>query len=321
MPSPALPRVAATLLPLLLLSGCFGLSQNPATYSGTIEAVEVDVVAEVSGKILQRPVDQGDAVEAGTVIATIDPEPYRTALAEAEAALEGAEAQLALLASGFRREEVEAAAREVDAAQAQLHQIEARLARVEALRADQIISAEEIDVARRDRDVASARLGAARQRLALLARGHRPEEIQQAHADVSRAAAARDRSRLDLDRTVITSPLKGTVTEKLREPGEYVTPGAPIVSVADLVNLYTWVYLSEVDLPKLHLGQKVSVRVDAYPGRDFRGEVVYVSSVAEFTPRNVQTAEDRVQLVFGVKVAVTNPDGALKAGIPADVLL
>jgi HlyD family secretion protein len=109
------------------------------------------------------------------------------------------------------------------------------------------------------------------------------------------------------------------VTEKIREPGEYVRPGAPIVAVADLAHLYVWVYVNALEQGRLRLGDKVSVHVDAHPGRAFGGRVVYVAPEAEFTPRNVQTAEDRVQLVFGVKVAVDDPDGALKVGLPADV--
>ena len=126
---------------------------------------------------------------------------------------------------------------------------------------------------------------------------------------------------LDLERTTVRSPIAGTVTEKLMEAGEYARPGSPIVSVADLVHLYTWVYLSEVELGKVRLGDQVDVRIDAYPGRNFPGKIVYISTQAEFTPKNVQTVEDRVQLVFGVKVAVDNPGGELKVGIPADVAL
>jgi HlyD family secretion protein len=306
---------------LAVLTGC-GLPEGDGTYySGTIEAVEVDVVPDVSGRILTRPVDEGSVVAAGDVVATIDPEPYRNALRETEAALSEAGARLDLLAAGYRREEVTAAEREVDEATAQVALARAQLERVEALVKNRIATEEDRDRARRDVDVAKARLAAAGARLDLLARGYRKEEVAQARAEVARLEALLAQRRLDLDRTTVLSPLTGTVTEKILEAGEYARAGSPIVSVADLENLYTWVYLSEVDLPRVRIGDAVSVRIDGAPDRSFPGKVSYISPQAEFTPRNVQTREDRVQLVFGVKVSVPNPDGILKVGIPADVVL
>src|SRR5678816_1093713 len=312
--------ISLGLLSFLLVACARGGAEDPS-YSGTIEAVEVDVSPEVGGRILSRPVDQGDSVRKDDIVAVIDPQTYRIALAETEGALAEARAKLAEMTAGYRREEVETATHQVQEAEAQLTQTESRVKRVEEMLAQKIATPDDRDVARRDRDVARARLDAAKSHLGLLAHGYRREEIDQALAAVSRLEAARDQRRLDLERTTVKSPFAGTVTEKLQEPGEYAKPGAPIVSVADLENLYTWVYLGEADLPRVKIGDEVMVRVDGLPGHDFPGKVVYVSRTAEFTPKNVQTAQDRVQLVFGVKVAVANPDGALKVGIPADVHL
>jgi len=321
MPRRALILVPACTLAAATLLACSGSNGKGSVYSGTIEAVEVDVVAEVSGRILTRPVDQGDRVKKGDPIATIDPEPYRYALAETEGALAQASARLAELTRGYRREEIDAATHDVEEASAQVAQAEARVRRVEELRLQQVASQDDLDVAVRDRNVARARASAASSRLSLLSHGYRSEEVQQAHAEVSRLEAVRETRRLDLQRTSVVSPVEGTVTQKLLEPGEYARPGSPIVTVADLANLFTWVYLGEADLPAVRLGQEVAVRVDGMPGRDFPGKVIYISSTAEFTPKNVQTPQDRVQLVFGVKIAVSNADGALKVGIPADVTL
>jgi HlyD family secretion protein len=306
---------------LCLSAGCSDGREREPTYSGTIEAVEVDVMPEVTGRILSRPVDQGDLVRKGDVIAQIDAEPYHNALNETEASLSEAKAKLAQLVSGYRREEIARAAHAVDEAAAQRTQAEGRVTRIEELQDQKIATADDLDVARRDRDVARARLESAKAQLALLARGYRREEIDQAMAEVARLDAVRDQRRLELERTTLRSPVAGTVTEKLQEPGESAKPGSPFVSVADLVNLYTWVYLAETDLPKVRLGEPVAVRVDGLKGRSFPGKVVYISKVAEFTPKNVQTVQDRVQLVFGVKVAVSNPGGELKVGLPADVIL
>ncbi len=306
---------------LLAAAGCSGSGRSVPTYSGTIEAVEVDVGPEVAGRILERPVDEGSRVEAGDVIARIDPESYGISESETEAALSKAKAALAEMTHGYRVEEVEAAAREVDQAKAQLVLAETQVGRAQRLVAEEVRPDEDLDVARRDLDVANAQLRAAQARYDLVHRGYRQEEVDQALAEVKRFEALLDQRRLDLRRTTVTSPLKGTVTEKLQEPGEYAKVGSPIVTVADLENLYTWVYLSTLELPHIKVGQEVSVRIDAFPGEDFPGRVSYISPEAEFTPKNVQTVEDRVQLVFGVKVSVPNPDGRLKIGIPADVVL
>ena len=306
---------------MLACAGCEGRATREPLYSGTIEAVQVDIVAEVGGRILSRPVDQGDHVEPKTPIAFIDPAPYRLALSEVEASLAGARAKEEQLTAGYRTEEVQVAAREVDEAEAVVTQAEARIARVEQLLAQGIVAPDDLDVARRDRDAAKARLAAAKQRHSLVGRGYRREEIDQARAEVTRLTAMREQRALDLEKTTVLSPITGTVTEKLIEAGEYANPGSPIVSVADLVHLYTWVYLSEVELGRVRLGDQVDVRIDGQPGRSFPGKVVYIATQAEFTPKNVQTVEDRVQLVFGVKVAVDNPGGELKVGIPADVAL
>jgi len=306
---------------LTVLTGCEIPGGQRPLYSGTIEAVEVDVVSDVSGRILSRPVDEGVNVGAGDVVATIDPEPYLNAARETEAALSEAGARLDLLTAGYRKEEITAAAREEDEARAQVELARTQLRRIEILVDGRIATAEDLDRARRDVDVAKARLAAATARLDLLTGGFRKEEVAQARAEVARLEALLAQRRLDLDRTTVRAPIAGTVTEKILEAGEYARAGSPIVSVADLKNLYTWVYLSEVDLPRVTIGEAVDVRIDGAPDRSFPGTVAYISPQAEFTPRNVQTREDRVQLVFGVKVSVPNPDGTLKVGIPADVVL
>jgi HlyD family secretion protein len=311
------PHVAGTLA-WLALSGCAD-PRDGATWSGTIEAVEVDVVPDVAGRIVARAVDQGDAVRLGQRVASLDAEPYRIALAEAEAALAEAQARARLLESGYRSEEIDEAGHLVRQAQAALAQAQARLSRVEELTAEGVAPRDDLDLARRDRDAAGAALAAAQARHARASHGYRADEVAQARAEARRLEAVVAGRKLDLTRTEVLAPLDGTVTEKLQEPGEYARPGSPIVAVADLSQLYTWVYPTALELPRIHLGDAVVVRVDAYPDRDFPGRVVYISPEAEFTPKNVQTAEDRAQLVYGVKVAVANPDGVLKVGIPADV--
>jgi HlyD family secretion protein len=307
------------LLALLAAGACTEKGGEGRRYSGTIEAVEVDVIPEISGRIVSRPVDEGDRVQRGDLIAEIDAEPYRITLASTEAGLAEAKARLALLTSGYRQEEISQAAGELAEARAQLELARTQQKRIDSLVSQHVASEDQGDVARRDIEVAQARLAAAQARYDLLFTGYRTEEIDQARAEVARLEAEADRGRLDVARTRVVSPLDGTVTEKLQEPGEYARPGSPIVTVADLTNLYTWVYLSTLEVPEVRLGESATVYVDAFADREFPGRIVFISQEAEFTPKNVQTVDDRVQLVFAVKVAVANPDGVLKAGLPADV--
>jgi len=115
--------------------------------------------------------------------------------------------------------------------------------------------------------------------------------------------------------------MAGVVVAKNAEVGDLVGVGAPVVTVADLSQVYLRVFVSESDLARVKLGQPVDVRVDGFSGRTFRGTVDQINSSAEFTPRNVQTKEERVKLIFGVKVALPNPDGVLKPGLPADAVI
>ena len=113
--------------------------------------------------------------------------------------------------------------------------------------------------------------------------------------------------------------MNGVVTKRFVEAGELVGNGASLVRLDDLSNMDITIYVSESELPKVVLGQKALVQVDAFRDRTFEGSVVFISPVAEFTPKNIQTNDERTKLVFGVKIKIANPDGTLKAGVPADV--
>jgi len=144
-------------------------------------------------------------------------------------------------------------------------------------------------------------------------------DVAQAQADSARTAVALAEEQLGY--AVVTSPLDGFVTHKLVEAGELVFPGSALFSVSDLSRAHLTVYLTERELGRVFIGQKAAVSIDAFEKRTFPGEVVYISPEAEFTPKNVQTKEDRVKLVFAVKIDIPNPDELLKPGLPADAVL
>jgi HlyD family secretion protein len=152
-------------------------------------------------------------------------------------------------------------------------------------------------------------------------RGSRGEEIELAKARRDQASAQLSSLRKKVNDCVITSPLDGTVTKKFVERGELVGPGMTVVRISDLRQLTLTIYVSEEILPRIMLGQKASVKVDAYEERSFEGEIIFTSPTAEFTPKNIQTKDERIKLVFAVKLRIANPDGVLKGGVPADATL
>ncbi len=179
----------------------------------------------------------------------------------------------------------------------------------------------EVNTARVQLDVIEAEVKAAEAKLAALKAGATAEQIAVAESNVAQAEAALAPLEVELEKMTLKSPRSGTVVERMLHKGELAAPGAPLLQIADLDNVELVVYIPESKIGRVKLGQEVEVTVDSYPGRVFIGEVVYISPRAEFTPKNVQTKEERVNTVFGVKVKVPNEDHALKAGMPADAVI
>jgi HlyD family secretion protein len=187
---------------------------------------------------------------------------------------------------------------------------------------------DEIDQARARVAAAQAQQAQLQAQLDQLKSGARPEQLDAARAQIEvakaqadSAAAAIDVLNVQLDKLTLKSPLAGVVFNRSIEPGEVVMPGASLLTIGDLTNLYIVVYVSESRYGEVKFGQTVQIKVDSFPGETFTGKVTRIADQAEFTPRNVQTAEGRATTVFAVRVDVTNVDGKLKPGMPADVNL
>jgi HlyD family secretion protein len=165
---------------------------------------------------------------------------------------------------------------------------------------------------------ARAALAEADARHALVVEGPRPEAIDQARAVLQRARESQVLAEVQLSYATVASPLTGVVLSENVEPGEVVAAGTPVVTVGDLADVWLRAYVSETDLGRVHLGQQVDITTDTYPGKIYTGRLSFLSSSAEFTPKSVQTQQERVKLVYRVKVTVANPDGELKPGMPAD---
>ncbi|OLD47040.1 MAG: hypothetical protein AUI83_14710 [Armatimonadetes bacterium 13_1_40CM_3_65_7] len=271
------------------------------------------------------------------------------ARASVEAQLTQARAQLESAAASLEasRASLRAAEANVQVSETNLARVESDLQRLEALYRDGAVSAQELDTARSavqaavaQRDAARAQRDAARVQLTAVAAGLeqaraalavaeanrqtvgiREQDAAAARAQLAQARAVLQQAEILRGYTILTAPLTGVVVAKHVEIGDLVAVGAPVVTVADLSQPYLRVFISETDVGKVTLGQPVDVRVDAFRGRVFHGTVTEISDHAEFTPGNVQTREERVKLVFAVKVQLSNQDGVLKPGLPADAVI
>lgn len=320
---------------VILFAAC--ADEGPVTEvraSGHVEATEVRLAPDVGGRITELLVEEGDAVSAGQVILRVDARDAQLAVERARADLRQAEAQLKLLQAGSRREDIaqaqaqaQAARDELGAARAELAAAEADLQRFEALlqsnagsRKQRDDAAARRDVARERVQAAESRARAAEQTTARLKAGARPEEIEASRARVAAATTGVATAEKLLHDTTLVSPIAGVVTDKLVSVGEVIAPRAPAVIVADLVHAWADVFVDEPMIPRLRLNQAATVFTDA-GGPGIPGTVTYISPKAEFTPRNVQTAEERSKLVYRVRVSVTNTDGVLKQGMPVEAVL
>jgi HlyD family secretion protein len=298
-----------------------GKDQDPGTItaSGHVEATEVRVSTKVPGSVDVLPVQEGDRVAADQEIARIDTTSARIALSGARAERDQAAAQLRLLQAGSRKEDVSEAAAQLARAEAERAGAQRELERMEALVAAGSGTDKARDDAHTRRDQALAAVDAAKERLRKLRAGSRPEEIDSARARVAGAEARIAELEQQIADAVVKSPTGGAVTEKLVERGEVVSRGTALAVVSDLDHPWLTIYVSEPDLGRIKLGQDAEVTTDA--GQRRTGRVTFISSRAEFTPKNVQTPEERAKLVYRVKIGLDNPDGLFKAGMPAEARL
>lgn len=283
--------------------------------SGHVEATDVRISAKVPGRLQALKVQEGDAVAAGQELAHIDTTDLRLALQQAKAEREQAGAELRLRLAGARKEDVAELLAQIRSVEADLEGAQKDLDRMQGLLDSGSGTAKARDDARARRDSLAARLQAMRQALARLRAGFRQEEIDAARARVSATAAKIAQLEQQVADATVKSPLSATVTEKVAEPGELLQAGAPLLVLTNLKQPWLTVYVGALDLPKLRLGQEAEVTTD--DGQARKGAITYIASQAEFTPKNVQTRDERVKLVYKVKLGLPNEDGLFKPGMPA----
>jgi membrane fusion protein YbhG len=291
---------------------------NVLRVSGNIEVTDVEVSFRIPGWVEARPVSEGETIKAGQLIARLESTELAQEVALREAEAQAYAAELAALEAGSRPQEIAVARASVRHAQAELERLAAEYERQRDLLARNVASQQVFQRAKAEWEVAKSQVDEAQERLKLAEEGPRQEDITRARARLDQVRQSLAIAKTRLDYATLVSPIFGTVLSENVEAGEYVVPGVPVVTVGDLVNTWLRAYVNETDLGRIKLGQRVCVTTDTYPGKAYVGRLTFISSAAEFTPKNVQTAEERVKLVYRVKIDIPNPDLELKPGMPAD---
>lgn len=357
---------------------------GPLQVSGNIEITEAQLGFKISGRLLERVVDEGQAVESGQLIGRLEAVDQELAVAQAQAKLAQSQAYLAELVAGSRKEEIAGAWAQLEQARFTLAELEngtrpqeiagaqadleAAMAVSEKARAQLHLAKEDFDrysgmyakgaatereyqtystqyeSAQRAFAEASARINSLNEKLKLLQEGPRLEQldraraalqqsqahydlvtagprvetIDQARAQLESASQALRQAQQQLAYTELLAPFQGVVISKSAEPGEYLNPGSPVVTIGDLDHVWLRAYVSETQLGKIKLGQTFQVATDSFPGKVYQGRLSFISSQAEFTPKTVQTFQERVKLMYRIKIDLENSSRELKPGMPAN---
>jgi HlyD family secretion protein len=292
------------------------------TASGTVEATDAQLGFQTAGRITDVAAHEGDPVTSGDELATLDRVETEARRQQAVAHVASARAGLLELERGFRPEEIAQGRAEMAAATERLADAKRDLDRAKRLYEGGAVGEEVYDKARVAFDVATSQHEQAKQALQILETGPRREKVEAQRAALAQAEAALQVIEATLANMTIRAPFDGIVTVRHREPGEIVQAGSPVVTVMNPADRWVKIYVPETRIGAVRIGQPATITTDTYPDKPYRGAVVFVASEAEFTPKTVQTAEERVKLVYAVKVRVTDdPTKDLKPGMPADVRL
>ena len=366
---------------LIAFRGTRRAPDNRLVVSGNIELTEVNIAFKTAGRLIERNVDEGEAVKRGQIVARLDRDQLlaqrereaaglqsaESQLAQAESSLEwqkanmaadieqrradvaSNDARLAELNNGARPQEKLQAKAAVDSAQSEYERAKRDWDRGQTLYKNDDISTAQYDQYRNRFESAEAALKNAQEAQGLVLAGPRREQIDAAQGQVERARGAlkmaeantleikrrqeqittqraeiaRSRASLalidsQLADTIAASPVDGVVLVKSADVGEILAPGTTVVTVGDIEHPWLRGYVNETDLGKVKLGSRARVNTDSYPGKVYNGRVTFISSEAEFTPKQIQTVQERVKLVYRIKIELENPNHELKSNMPAD---
>ncbi|PJA97103.1 MAG: hypothetical protein CO129_03005 [Ignavibacteriales bacterium CG_4_9_14_3_um_filter_34_10] len=315
-------KITTLFIFLLLLAGCGNTDNNTFIEgTGTIESTNVIVSSRNAGEINSILFAEGEHVNVGDTILIIDYEVLEYQLEQALAGEQIAQAQLDLMLKGARSEDINQAEEMMNQSEINFNTAKNDFERYKQLWESKSISKKQFEDMTARYDVTLAQYNSAKENYQKVKKFFRPEEIEQAKGNVKKAKASVDLLKKNIRDSYVTSPLTGFIVKKFIEVGETVTPMSSLFKVSNLSTVELVIYVSEVELGKIKLGQNAEVTIDTYPDRKYEGKVTYISPEAEFTPKNVQTKDERTKLVFAVKIEVVNKDFDLKSGMPADAIV
>jgi len=286
--------------------------------SGNIEATEVDLSFRIAGQIDSLTVEEGDRVRKAQTIATLDTDTFLSLKGAAEAEIANVQAVLDELEEGTRSEQIQQARAQFKAAESRLKNAQDEFNRYAQLYKEGAVSGSIFDARETALKVAKEEHNNALERLNEFEKGPREQQIRAARHRLERAKWELKRIELDIKHSVLTTPVSGAVLVKAAELGEVVLPGAPVATVAAIDEVWLKGYVGEKDLGRVKLGQKAEITTDTFPGKIYPGVVTFISPRAEFTPKNVQTREERIKQVYKVKITILNREQELKIGMPAE---
>lgn len=288
---------------------------------GNIEIREADLAFNVAGRIESMLVEEGYEVENGQLLATLEADIYQAEVEAAKARVGAQRAVLDRLLAGSRPEEIKEARANVRAIEANLQDARANLRRTEKLAKDNFATLQKLDEDRAHVNSLEAQLKAAQQKLSLAIQGPRDEDIAEARARLRADEAELALAQLRLDYTKLFAKDRGVVKIRIVEPGAVVLAHAPVYTIALTDPVWVRTYVSEPDLGRIHPGMAAEVSTDSFPDEAYEGWIGFISPVAEFTPKTVETREVRTSLVYRLRVYVKNPDDRLRQGMPVTVQL
>jgi len=351
--------VAAAVIFAGIVYGGWFRKETGLAGSGTVEARNIRVGSKVGGRIDKVLVREGDRVEAGQVLVTFDDQELLASLAESQASAEkakrgyrreeiaesraaalGAKADLDMKRNGYRQEDIAAAQADLDRAAAEETRTRLDFERYDALARKDLVSKQQRDTAEANWKVALAQKENARHKLEELKRGYRPEEVAAAEAryeqaratldkmergnrreDIAAAEAAQAYEEARFRERQVAAPTRATVEVLDVRPGDLIPPNTPVATLLESDQIYVRIYIPETEISRVKVGDKAAITVDTASRQVFDGVVEQINQQAEFLPRNVQTREERVHQVIGVKIRIDDPSHRVLPGMAADVKL
>lgn len=291
------------------------------TLQGNIDVRQVNLSFKVAGRIDSLAVDEGDAVKAGQVVASLERRYFEDDLRLARAQRDAAAATLRRLVNGSRPEEIVEARALVAERKATLERAKEDLERAERSSSAGVGSKQDLALARATRDEAQARLKSSEQTLRLAELGPREEDVSQARAQLQAEEARVIVAERNLADSQLLGPNNGIILTRAREKGAIVQAGETVFTLTLASPVWVRTYVNELDLGFVQPGMPATVITDSAPDRPYQGHIGFISPTAEFTPKTVETRELRTDLVYRLRVIVDNPDGGLRQGMPVTVRL